>query len=111
MRGANLPNPIDLRVGNRAQRVRMFRNISLFQLARSLEIAPEQLARYEAGSLRFPAECLLRLCDELDTTPSFLFSGEFASPYPTVNKPTDESIRYGNDNYFPESIGDTLGQS
>jgi transcriptional regulator with XRE-family HTH domain len=115
MRGANsgLPTAIDLHVGDRAKRVRMLRNISLFQLARRLEIAPEQLARYEAGSQRFPTECLLHLCDALDTTPSFLFSGDVAPRDVAVNSPNDKSNRYVNDNYFREvpATDNTLSQS
>lgn len=103
MRGATSGplTAIDAHVGNRAQKVRMFRNLSLFQLARRLEIAPEQLAKYEAGSQRFPAECLLRLCTVLDTTPSFLF-GDVASRYPAANRPHEKSVRPVNDNDFRE---------
>jgi transcriptional regulator with XRE-family HTH domain len=91
-------NPIDVHVGSRAQRVRLFRGVNLFRLANFLKIEPDRLALYESGSLRFPADCLLRLCEALDTTPSFLFSGLRMSSYPSINMPSAPAIGYVNDN-------------
>jgi transcriptional regulator with XRE-family HTH domain len=105
-----LPNAIDVHVGNRAQRVRMFRNISLFQLAHRLKITPEQLARYEAGSQRFPAECLMRLCDVLGMTSSFLFADACGPRYPSINELENTSTHYVNDNYFRNACNGASSQ-
>jgi transcriptional regulator with XRE-family HTH domain len=98
------PNAVDIHVGSRAKKIRIFRNINLFQLADFLKIEPEQLARCEAGSQRFSAECLLRLCEALDTTPSFLFSGLLMSSYSAANRPYDSYARHVNDNRVSDSI-------
>jgi len=94
------PNAIDLHVGSRVQKVRLFRNIDIAQMAHALNMKPEQLARYEAGHERFPSECLLRLCRTLKTTPAFIFSGLFASPSAEAGTAAPTSMPHAHEDAF-----------
>ena len=54
--------PIDTIVGQRLSATRTARNITQAQLATALGITEQQIARYEAGTDRIPAEHLIAMC-------------------------------------------------
>ena len=68
-------NPIDAHVGDRVSRARVFRDLSLEDLAAKTEITASALQSHEAGLSRFSAKELLRIAQCLNVEVSFFFEG------------------------------------
>ena len=83
-------NPIDIHVGDRVSRARVFREISLGELAAKTEMTESALQTREAGLTRFAAKELLRVAQYLNVEVSFFFEGltrkhERRSPLPQLS--------------------------
>ena len=66
-------NLADVYVGQRIMRTRLFRSVSVNEFAKHLNISPQQLAVYESGEARIPADTLLRISDLLNVRWQFFF--------------------------------------
>ena len=64
---------VDQHVGRRIRGKRRAMGLSEEDLAKALGITPEQLAEYETGKVRVPAEHLVRLCEHFNVTIGYFF--------------------------------------
>ncbi|MBW8309359.1 MAG: helix-turn-helix domain-containing protein [Candidatus Paracaedibacteraceae bacterium] len=79
---------VKIYVGQKLKRQREDHNLSQAELARLLNISPQQLSKYERGADKIPAHRLYQLCTVLNVSPNFFFEGleEMAISF------TDQSI-------------------
>ena len=83
-------SPIDAQVGDRVSRARVFRDLSLDELAAKTEMTASALQLREAGMARFSAKELLRIAQCLNVEVSFFFEGltrkrQSQSEHPQLN--------------------------
>lgn len=64
---------VDKHVGRRIRGKRRAMGLSEAELAKALGISSDQIAAYEAGAARVPAEHLVRLCEHFNVTISYFF--------------------------------------
>jgi transcriptional regulator with XRE-family HTH domain len=108
------PDPIDVHVGDRLRRTRIFRNVSRRELARRIGATERQVRAFESGAARIDADQLESIGRVLDMSRSFLFrpsrrgrsdAAEAIDFSPRIAAPADESSGERAKQIF-ESIGD-----
>ena len=66
---------VDEYVGRRLASARMSRGLSRTELGEQIGLSEQFVADFEAGTRRIGATFLMRLCAQLETTPSYFFWG------------------------------------
>lgn len=74
-RGNKKPNPIDVHVGGRIRKQRIYKDMSQSKMGSELGVSFQQIQKYEKGINRVSASRLQQIADLLDVAPSFFFSG------------------------------------
>lgn len=73
MAGENVPDPIDVEVGQRLRALRLAKNISQMSLAEAAGVTFQQIQKYEQGKNRISASMMCRLAQKLEISPAELF--------------------------------------
>ncbi len=103
-------NPIDAHVGDGVIRARVFRHISLGELAARTEMKVSALQSRETGLTRFSAKELLRIAQCLNVEVSFFFEGltrkrERQSPLRQLNLVVSNAAPPGSDHLPRFDVG------
>ncbi len=70
-----MANEIDAHIGERLREARLANGMSQQDLAETVGISFQQVAKYEKGSSRIGASRLWEICNVLDTPVGFFFDG------------------------------------
>ena len=69
------PDPIDVHIGGRLRRTRIFRELSRFDLARGIGATEREVEAFESGATRIDAQQVRKIGRVLRVRPSFFGSG------------------------------------
>ena len=80
-------NIVDIHIGNRVRRTRVFRNVGLTELAAAAQITIFELKAREDGRIRFAAFELAEVAKFLQVRPQFFFEGLTSTISATPTEP------------------------
>lgn len=86
------PNPVDTYVGERLQALRIARALSLGRFAGMLAVSPQELEKFENGSVRVGARHLLNASEILQVPVSYFFKGFNDKAEPDANVMTTQAL-------------------
>jgi transcriptional regulator with XRE-family HTH domain len=88
-----LLDPIDVQIGSRLRRTRIFRDLTLRELARRIGATEREVEAFESGAMPIDAQQVRKISRALDVRPSFLLPGS-ARGVSDAEEPTEPSQSY-----------------
>ena len=65
------------KIGNNIKKIRKSKKLTQSQLAEMADISTVHMSHIETGSVAMSLDCLLNICNSLDTTPNAILLGEY----------------------------------
>lgn len=105
VRSKNRKNPTDVRVGSRVRVRRLMLAMTQEKLAEGLGVSFQQVQNYENGTNRISASRLVRVCEILSISPTFVFDA------PTSEAKAEGTAAEDIDSFFATTQGLALSKA